>query len=326
MNVKLLFILLFFALTNTIIAAKKPEILPVDSLYIVWEKGKINYIDYSGKLVLQTQYDQAGVFSEGYAPVISNNMMGFIDTNGQLVFEARYKYVNSYFEELEPAFNDGLAKVHINGNNCRYINKKGKYATLFTYAQASSYSDGIAYMEFGSEGYFYINKLGVRLLPLSNYSSWSRYSEGLFAVRSGSSDYQYLNKLGVTELSVNSKYASYFTEGLAAVEKDGKLGYINKQGAFVIEPKFDYPDYYHLSTIQAFSDGLACVRLDGKWGYCDHKGNIVIKPQYDRVFSFRNGLALVTYKNAEERCVFSYINKDGKIIYTGFLPYDINCK
>ena len=49
-----------------------------------------------------------------------------------------------------------------------------------------------------------------------------------------------------------------FNEGFAAVQKDGKWGYINTKGEQAIECKFDGAGY--------FNEGLAVVKKDGKWG------------------------------------------------------------
>ncbi len=55
---------------------------------------------------------------------------------------------------------------------------------------------------------------------------------------------------------------SYFREGLAKVNKDGKWGFINKEGEIVIPPQFD--------EAVDFSEGLARVEKDGKWGIIAH--------------------------------------------------------
>lgn len=55
-----------------------------------------------------------------------------------------------------------------------------------------------------------------------------------------------------------------FREGLAPAKLDGKWGYIDKTGKFVIEPKFDgaYP----------FSEGLAMVKVGRAVGSVDKTG------------------------------------------------------
>lgn len=84
---------------------------------------------------------------------------------------------------------------------------------------------------------------------------------------------------------------------LAAVMKDGKWGYIDPQGNWVIQAKFD--------AALPFSEGLAAVNIGyvggmdeskmstGKWGYIDAKGNWMIEPQFEDARSFSEGLACV---------------------------------
>ncbi len=56
-----------------------------------------------------------------------------------------------------------------------------------------------------------------------------------------------------------------FSEGFAAVQLNGKFGFINESARMAIEPKFD--------EVEPFSNGLAAVRLDGKTGWVDRKGD-----------------------------------------------------
>lgn len=50
-----------------------------------------------------------------------------------------------------------------------------------------------------------------------------------------------------------------FSQGAAAVKRDGMWGYINESGELVIEVKWD--------EAQPFAEGMAAVRLGDKWGY-----------------------------------------------------------
>ena len=77
---------------------------------------------------------------------------------------------------------------------------------------------------------------------------------------------------------------------MAAVRIDGKGGFIDLQGNYVINPQFD--------LVYSFSEGLAAVQIGdwntGKWGFIDRQGNYVINPQFDYVWfwSFSEGLVL----------------------------------
>ncbi|MDD1428759.1 WG repeat-containing protein [Dolichospermum sp. ST_sed9] len=58
-----------------------------------------------------------------------------------------------------------------------------------------------------------------------------------------------------------------FSEGLAAVNKVGKWGYINTSGKVVIPYQFD--------DVDSFQEGLANVKINGKEHLIDKTGNIV---------------------------------------------------
>lgn len=65
--------------------------------------------------------------------------------------------------------------------------------------------------------------------------------------------------------------AKEFEEGLAAVEINGKVGFIDKNNRFVIAPKFE-----PMKNLKGFSQGLAAVKVGDKYGYIDKTGKFII--------------------------------------------------
>jgi hypothetical protein len=64
----------------------------------------------------------------------------------------------------------------------------------------------------------------------------------------------------------------------------GKLwGYIDKQGAMMIAPRFD--------SASSFSGGLGLVSADGLFGYVDRTGSFAIRPQFNHAESSADGRA-----------------------------------
>ena len=55
-----------------------------------------------------------------------------------------------------------------------------------------------------------------------------------------------------------------FSEGFAAVELDGKWGFVNENGEEVGPCEYD--------EVGDFSEGFAAVELDGKWGKVNTRG------------------------------------------------------
>lgn len=65
-----------------------------------------------------------------------------------------------------------------------------------------------------------------------------------------------------------------FYQGLTTASKDGKMGYIDKTGSWVIEPQFDNAHNFYAGNI-------AIVRIGEKYGCIDRNGNYLIEPEMD---------------------------------------------
>lgn len=86
------------------------------------------------------------------------------------------------------------------------------------------------------------------------------------------------------QISVNGKISS-FQEGLAACNIDGKWGFVNQNGEWIISPQYEYA--------MNFQDGLACVKENGRYGYINTAGRMSIDAKYIGAVSFSDGLASV---------------------------------
>ena len=61
------------------------------------------YIDPSGNMVIQPEYDAAGMFSEGRAAVLSDGLWGYVNATGEVVLSLQYSQAGR--------FSSGLAAV-----------------------------------------------------------------------------------------------------------------------------------------------------------------------------------------------------------------------
>jgi hypothetical protein len=84
-----------------------------------------------------------------------------------------------------------------------------------------------------------------------------------------------------------------------AAVNEGKFGYIDKSGKYVIEPAFEQAG--------SFSEGLAPVSKKNMWGYINASGNVVIPIRYSYADKFSNGAAKVMLNNK-----WLEIDKEGK--------------
>ena len=69
---------------------------------------------------------------------------------------------------------------------------------------------------------------------------------------------------------------------------NGKAGYVDEHGNWVIEPKFD--------DTWDFADGIAKVKLKGKYGFIKTDGTYLVEPMFDDAFDFQDDEAFVLYE------------------------------
>lgn len=112
---------------------------------------------------------------------------------------------------------------------------------------------------------------------------------------------EYLKKHPVGKYVKEAKTALCSLIELFSVSKDDKMGYIDKTGKILIEPKYDY--------VGEFSEDMALINLGGKWGFINKMGEIIVEPKYDEIADFSEGLALV--KDGDK---WGFINKEGKFV------------
>ena len=94
------------------------------------------------------------------------------------------------------------------------------------------------------------------------------------------------------DIVINAKSNDYekawvFSEGLAAVMKDGKVGFVDANNKLVIPFRFDYSDKCRTYEIgYLFHDGYCVMsNKDGKFGLIDISGNWVVEPEYDELWN-----------------------------------------
>ena len=125
-----------------------------------------------------------------------------------------------------------------------------------------------------------------------------------FAVRQGDV-WGYIDVNGEAVIPFQFDSAHSFDGDLAAAKQDGKWGFINRAGDWVVKPK--YTGVRHGG--EGFREGLCSVRLKGKWGFVNQAGEQVIDPVYEDVQYFSMGLCPVQKKGK-----WGYINADGRLV------------
>ena len=159
----------------------------------------------------------------------------------------------------------------------------------------------------------------------------------------------YNSYTGKIVIPAQYRRAWIFSEGLAAVQKNGHIGFLNRKGEVVIP--FRYP--YHGNPLSEFifKNGH-CIVADttGKCGVINKKGEWTIQPKYDNIDAYdeyviASSAGIRKQLNYEEKVINSFVvdnisaltyteteryeNNDGEIVYldkevkTGMFSYRV---
>ncbi|AFY71952.1 KWG Leptospira repeat protein (plasmid) [Thalassoporum mexicanum PCC 7367] len=259
---------------------------------------EIGFIDRTGQLVIDSTYYGMYPFSEGLAIVYINDppedLVGFIDTQGNVAIDIQFGFAND--------FSEGIAAVQVaRGRHYRwgFIDKSGNFVVEPQYIDVGNFSEGLAPVRIKREGYDYANR----------------------------SVFGFINKDGEMVISPQFVWAKSFSDGLAAVAVGNKFEhkwvYIDKSGDVVIEPSYDNFD---IESIDSFSEGLASIAvnnsaggINSSIGFIDKEGNWVIEPKFSYVEGFKGGLARVDmegyYSDNQYDNFSGFISRDGEVMW-----------
>lgn len=214
--------------------------------------------------------------------------------------------------------------------DCGYKNSLGEVVVPTGLFEAcGEFSDGLAYVGKIKKGYDeegnlsyknlqgFIDNKGRLVIPVEHEANdtgmdtdYKSFSEGLVAVyRNGK--YGYMNKQRELIIPYQYQSAEAFQDGLAVVSLKEKYGAIDQSGKTIVPFKFNF--------LHSYSDGLAQYTESNHWnngsqyGFVDTNGNISIKAKWDRACDFSEGLAAVRVGDYETG-KWGVIDKSGNFI------------
>jgi hypothetical protein len=231
------------------------------------QNGKWGYVDRTGEYAVAPVFDRARRFSSGLALVVLNHQAGYINKHGSFVIPPTQAF--RPFGDFE----DGLARVTVS-NKCGFISTNGQFRILPRFDRAADFSEGVASAREGEgiRAAGYINANGQFVIGPEFFKAW-RFSEGLARVETELGRMQFIDLSGRTAFEVDDgAWAGAFSEGLVNICQgkrmtDGKWGYMNTQGKWMIPPRYQQAD--------PFKNGIARVHIDGKRTYIDKTAKII---------------------------------------------------
>jgi hypothetical protein len=276
------------------------------------QKWTYGFVDFQGRIAIPFQFDGAGDFSEGLAPVKMHGKWkwGYIDRRGNMVIPPRFDSASSFSEGLAVK---GTRFFPADGGwGYEYIDWKGNTAIrhgLRGFARAEPFSDGVASVAVWEEqrkNYRtgFIDKRGKWVEP-PPVRSPRKATEADFTLIRADSKTGYLDETGQIIKSQLDRILG-FSDG-RPVEVWGLL---DARGSFVSPPLFKtvhdqgrFSEGFLAVQVAAVRAGWEEVTYDGvntipeplggRWGYVNHDGVFVIEPHFDGAWEFSEGLAAV---------------------------------
>ncbi|MFC4305968.1 WG repeat-containing protein [Cohnella boryungensis] len=304
--------------------------------------GKWGYFDQEGNVVVRPLYDDADAFSEGLAGVRISDFWGYINEEGSVVVTPEYHFVGPYVkgqsivknskgyflidqsgvqiktitgdfeidEPIEQAASHGEWIKIQHEERFGYINFSGNIVIPPQYVESGTFSNGLAWVKSDHGRYSFIDSSGTTTIGLPDHIIPDSFSEGMAAVRDiHSLKSGFIDTNGQLIIAINLSNPDSFSEGLTTVIiNNGKMGYIDLQGHFVIEGAYD--------EALPFINGTALVSIGDKSGFIDKNGDLVVPMQqfdYIDVQSyFLNSSVVLVMQDGK----YKYINRhNGKTIF-----------
>lgn len=257
--------------------------IPSTDWYLPVYNGEYwGYIKEDGRTEIDFKYDEATAFYGKYAVVKLDGVYTLIDKSG---------YWNAVDKNGIEQVTQLCGSTIIGVNNGEY----SFYSNTFKLLSEDKYDKIIA----GSSDRFFVQRNGKWALLDQSFKSLTEYiftdvctndygevffkDYGMVADENG---YYMINRNGEARFAARFADARGIESGYVAVAgQNGKWGFINEKGEYIIEPAYD--------EAKSFSSGLAAVKIGDKWGYVNKYGQLQIENEYSEAFSFIKDKALV---------------------------------
>lgn len=292
--------------------------------------AKYGLIDDNFNWILEPKYDSISDFENGKALVINECKTNYIDKTGKLLNTewswdksvefitvaglSFIKYDNKYalVDENKNKISDWY--YYLTEHNGNAIVKQGYYYYNFEdnmpVEYYGYYSDLSSSGNYTDNGYKYgFVDTGGNIVVDYQFDYTYSFSEGIAVAENYGDYYNYsyflINEKGEIINSESFDYAGTCSEGLIPVQRDGKYGYIDKDGNTVIDFKYTYA--------YSFNNGLAKVENDYyQYGFIDREGNMIIDFSNNSVGDFYGEYAIQN-RYYMDNYYYSLINRKGQI-------------
>lgn len=249
---------------NIILEAKYKEITNIygNDMYVVKEGTTQKIVGKDGTDILTTGFDEITEILESKENGIifkQNGKYGVMKTDGTITLKPEYEDLKEAKSGILIAKKTGkYGIIDIEGNQ----KAEFKYTNIKYQKQADIYIAENENFEADILDNTFTTKLTGMVLDCNIDKGYLK-----MLVNNETKYYTFkFEEKQDTEILINNT--------LFVRKKDGKYGFVDKQGNIVI-------DYIYDEATEQNSYGYAGIKKDGKWGVIDSKGNIIQEPTYD---------------------------------------------
>ena len=247
-----------------------------------------------------------------------------------------FKWLRNVDEQTVRPYSEGHSAYFENGK-WGFLNLDGKVKIHPQYDEVSDFKNNISIVKKDGK-YGVINNLGTLIFPIT-FDKISEFSDGMaLAEENGVKYYLYQNGKRIPLKNTFEYYP--FSEGLAKIKnkKNGKWGYINTKGDFVINHVYTYAGDFHGgvavvskgdgyflinekgskkhtsfpidTTFKLNAEGIGFIKYNGNKYLFVNKNLDTQKEIYVLQHPFHENMALTKNSHGNLR----YINGDGKVV------------
>ncbi len=248
---------------TAVIECKYEEIKGIASsnLFVIKKDNKYVVVNKQGETILENKFDDVEDINGEYIIAKKDNKFGVLDIYGETKVKFDYENIKSAGDYYIAKKNDKFGIVNANGEE----------KVAFEAIDISYYPSG----NFFIVDYLENDNILSKVMDINFEEKVTgivtevNESKGYFRLYT-EDGYKYYNfkfeeKPSSNILTSNTIFLS---------KKDGKYGFVNKNGKVVV-------DYIYDDATEQNSSGYAAVKKGAVWGAIDAKGKVVVEPEYN---------------------------------------------
>ena len=267
----------------------------IDSLAQIRVKNKFGYINTTGKFIHKAEYDKLSEFQDGFAIGRIDEQFFLLGKKGeQIKIKGSIEGVN-YVK-------NGYAPFKNKEGNFGFINTKGEITIPAKFKKVGYFFNNIAWARNinGQIGFININgdwTIAPQFNKVNNFES----DDKITSVKK-EDKWLFLRASGKTFEIENAIAIGEFNNGRCWVKIiNNKVGFIDEQGNWIIEPKYE--------AAKNFENGLSKVKKNGLWGLINTNGEIIADCIYKKIGKITKYPIEILKSD-----LWGFINHDGSIL------------